>query len=275
MALTKLIVLLIPALLPASLAAGLRPYHSGPQLPRETLIGPNDEFVAAQQPDAAAPAPTIAPAIGVIDLMKRQTSLETCGYLSGDPNRPFACREGARCVTNGASSVLWCCDRSISLSNCSPQSTCLDLSEYNSYTQSVSSVIPAGVGYCTSTGMTRCLTYVFADAPVSGFKMYRCGSTYALAKVFASPTAALQTSSTGHATPTSQQPDSPATNEKQSTSSTQPSAPQKTSDAPDSSGKGGGLSTEAIVGIATGVPSGVVAVLVLFAVIRHRRLPHS
>src|SRR4051794_40820938 len=105
--------------------------------------------------------------------------------------------------------------------------------------------------------MARCLTYVYADVPVSAFTMYRCGSTYALAKVYASPTAPLQTgNSTDNASPTPQ-PDSPATSQKQSTSSTQSSAPEKTSDAPDSSGKGSGLSTEAIVGIATGVPSGV------------------
>jgi len=275
---TKLLVaLLFPALLPASLAAGLRPYLTGPQLPRETSIGPEDGFVAAQQPDAVAPAPTAPPSVGAhdIELMKRQTSQDTCGYLSGDPKSPFACRAAARCVTNGADSVVWCCDRTIALSDCSPHTSCLDLSEYNSYTQSVSSVVSPGIGFCTSTGMARCLTYVYADVPVSAFTMYRCGSTYALAKVYASPTAPLQTgNSTGNASPTPQ-PDSPATTQKQSTSSTQSSAPEKTSDAPDSSGKGSGLSTEAIVGIATGVPSGVVAVLVLFAVIRHRRLPHS
>ncbi|KAI4199815.1 MAG: hypothetical protein LQ350_004345 [Teloschistes chrysophthalmus] len=218
------------------------------------------------------PRPTEAPGVNGVpkELMRRQQNViypppsNWCGFINGDYANPLTCRVPFTCVNRGA--ALGCCE------NTRPGCTNIYTACYN-YGDTCGAVCEAddSIRKCSDSAFPYCGTYSFPG----GTRLYNCAATMALAASSVEFLNDYYITAIGSTLAPSSAPFS--FTRASSASATHPTLSSYTSSSAytssSSSSDGGGLSADAIRGIAIGVSLGICLIFILLAIfiVRKRR----
>ncbi|KAL1902734.1 hypothetical protein Sste5346_001177 [Sporothrix stenoceras] len=163
-------------------------------------------------PAPEPPATTAAPALNPL-FLKRDSSDNTCAYVSGISSISLYCDTTDECVANSHNSFVGCCPDTST--TCPIPTTCYPSSEGSLYTTSNGYTL-----WCGSSEYPECVTHYYADDVFTGYMLLGCGKTEAVDKVWYLPTSDSSSSS------------STSSKSKKSTSTTSPSSAPATSTSP-------------------------------------------
>ncbi|CAK7230510.1 hypothetical protein SCUCBS95973_007598 [Sporothrix curviconia] len=222
---------------------------------------------------AEAPATTAAPALGD-RLLKRDSTDNTCGYVSGISSLSLYCDVTDLCVANSINSMVGCCPDSST--TCPIPTTCYPSSDSSLYTTDNGYTL-----WCGSSAYPECVTHYYVDDIFTGYTLLGCGKTEAVDKVsYLATDASSSTSSSSKTTKTSSKSSTtPASSTPGTTTSSSSSAASSSAGAGGgSSGDGGGGSsggkksnTGAIAGGVVGGVAGLALIaLGAFYLLRNR-----
>ncbi|KXX79021.1 hypothetical protein MMYC01_204449 [Madurella mycetomatis] len=210
------------------------------------------------------PVPTPAPRMPVPrELLARDSTDNTCAYITGDPTSPLYCATTARCVYNENNLHIGCCDDGVT--NCPIWTTCFDRTESALYTTDNGFTL-----WCGQEQYPHCITHEYQDDIMAGYTVLGCAVAAGTGRVWVTPTTTLETSS-DISTPSTSFVSDPTTDSGSTGPSSTDLAPPPPPPAQDSSSSS---SSSAPVGaIVGGVVGGLAAlgliVLGTWALIRH------
>ncbi|KAK4147149.1 uncharacterized protein C8A04DRAFT_24945 [Dichotomopilus funicola] len=164
-------------------------------------LGMNN-FAAGPQPTSPPEPRTVAHA-----LVARDSTDNTCGYVSGSFTSSLWCASTARCVYNSINSHIGCCDDGET--KCPIWTTCYDSTERSSFSTNNGYTM-----WCGSSDYPHCMTHVYQES-WAGYTLFGCGVAAATDKIWyqaldkpsstssSSTTSAESTSTTSTSTSTS------------------------------------------------------------------------
>ncbi|GAB1314137.1 Carcinoembryonic antigen-related cell adhesion molecule 1 [Madurella fahalii] len=209
--------------------------------------------------------PTPAPRMPVPrELLARDSTDNTCAYITGDFTSPLYCATSARCVYNEYNSHIGCCDDG--MTDCPIWTTCFDSTD--------SELFSTDNGYTLWCGQERyphCITHKYQDDVMIGYTVLGCAVAAGTGKVWLTPTTTMDISSDTSTSSTSFNSDSTTDSGSSSTAPTSSDLPPPVQDSSSSSSSpSSNMPIGAIVG---GVVGGLAAIALIilgtWALIRH------
>jgi hypothetical protein len=122
-------------------------------------------------------------------------SLDTCGYISGDPDSPVTCDLSYGCFTWKTYSVAGCCDTQTVATDCVIPTTCVPYNAYESCTTCVENSLATT---CTSSASPFCYENHYLYRGGLTLTEYGCGTTSRTETVFPTPGTPAETSSASY-----------------------------------------------------------------------------
>lgn len=225
---------------------------------------PEPTFVVPEL-DAWSPAPTQAPDVGGLELLRRAPQNEVCGYLSGISSSSLTCHNsGDSCATNSYFAAHGCC-RSGSLNACTIPTTCIPKTLMSASCTDKKCSSDDFTAKCTASEAPECYEffYVYSTGNVRTLTEYGCTAK--------ATTAIIERTYSGYIDPNASTEDSVSTST--TTETTTPTPTLGTTPLAATEGDSKSNNTPAIVGGTIGglVVIGAIITLIIFLFLRDRK----